>query len=93
MDQCEEGLHKKLRINTSHGSADAMVMMAQQTMQMAQSLINCDMDHTDPTHHAPKQLPEDIVCHLLGLCGLTWENCDQLPKIWQSHHQQTDQNG
>ena len=77
----------------NNSSTNAMVMMAQQTMQMAQSLINHDMDHTNPTHHAPKQLPEDIICHLLGLCGLTWDNRNQLPKIWQSLQQQADQKG
>ena len=70
-----------------------MVMMAQQSLQMAQSLINRDMDCTNPTCHMPKQLPEDVVCHLLGLCGLTWDNHDQLPKFWQSLHQQADQKG
>ena len=75
------------------GSADTMVLMAQQSMQMAQSLIECDMDLSDPSHHALKQLPNDIVCHLLGLCGLTWTNRDQLPKIWQSLHQQANQKG
>jgi hypothetical protein len=77
----------------NYGSADAMVLMAQQSMQMAQSLIDRDMDRSDPSRRAPKQLPDDIVCHLLGLCGLTWTNRDQLPKIWQSLHQQADQKG
>ena len=77
----------------TNSSADAMVLMAQQSMQMAQSLIDRDMDRSDPSRCAPKQLPDDIVCHLLGLCGLPWIKCDQLPKIWQSLHQQADQKG
>jgi hypothetical protein len=78
-------------LNTAHDHP--MIMMAQQTMQMAQSLIDRDVDRSDPARRAPKQLPEDIVCHLLGLCGLPWDDRDQLPKIWQSLHQQTDQKG
>ena len=70
-----------------------MVLMAQQSMQMAQSLIDCDMDHSDPSRCATKQLPDDIVCHLLGFSGLSWNKHDQLPKIWQALHQQADQKG
>ena len=33
------------------------------------------------------------MCHLLGLCGVSWDGHDQLPKIWQSLHQQADQKG
>ena len=77
----------------NNSSANAMALMAQQSMRMAQSLIDQDMDRSDPSQHAPKQLPEDIVCHLLGFSRLSWNKCDQLPKIWQSLHQQADQKG
>ena len=60
--------------------AHSMVTIAQQSLQMAQMLIDCEMDHTNPTCCAPKQLPEDIICHLLGLCSFEWDNRDLLPK-------------
>ena len=60
----------------TNSSADAMVLMAQQSMQMAQSLIDRDMDRSDPSRRAPKQLPDDIVCHLLGFSGLSWNERD-----------------
>ena len=44
-------------------------------------------------HVHQKQLPEDIICNLLGLSGLGWDCCNELPTIWQQLHQQSDQKG
>ena len=74
--------------------AHPMVKMAQQLIQMAQTLIDHETDHSDPIQKfTTKQLPKHIICNLLGLSDHSWDCQDLLPKIWQDLHQQSDQKG
>ena len=67
--------------------AHNLAQMGQQLLHMAQALINQETDRTDHGPCAPKQLPEDIICNLLGLSSLQWDHRDELPTIWQQLHQ------
>jgi hypothetical protein len=57
---------------------------------MAQEVIRGQAERTDREDGRKKQLPEAVLCRLLGLSGLAWEDQALLAPIWKTLYQQTD---
>jgi hypothetical protein len=57
---------------------------------LAQDVIKYQLEKSDRDRPAPKQIPEMLLCRLLGLCGLPWDERSELPAIWQKLYQQAD---
>lgn len=61
-----------------------------QAMVLTQDAIRQAVERPDREKTAPKKLPDTILCRLLGLSGLKWEEQHLLAPIWLSLHQQPD---
>jgi hypothetical protein len=62
-----------------------------QMMAFAQEVINNSTEKADRERNKePKTLPETLLCRLLGLSGISWEDQAHLSPIWLTLHQQPD---
>jgi hypothetical protein len=59
-----------------------------QAMVLAQDAIRQSVERPDREKTIPKKLPDTILCRLLGLSGLGWEDQHLLAPIWLSLHPQ-----
>jgi hypothetical protein len=61
-----------------------------QAMLLAQEVIKNSAERTNRERSKDKTLPETVLCRLLGLSGISWEDQGHLSPIWLKLHQQTD---
>jgi hypothetical protein len=59
-------------------------------MVLAQDVIRSAVEWFDRERAVPKRLPNTILCRLLGLSGLAWEDQSLLAPVWLLLHQQPD---
>jgi hypothetical protein len=59
-------------------------------MALAQNCIQLSMERTDREKPATKSIPEALLCRLLGLSGLAWEDQALLAPLWLKLYQQPD---
>jgi hypothetical protein len=64
-----------------------------QAMVLAQDAIRQAVERPEREKTVPKKLPDTLLCRLLGLSGLGWEDQHLLAPIWLSLHQQPDKTG
>jgi hypothetical protein len=57
---------------------------------LAQDVIKYSLERSDWEKPSNRQVPETLLCCLLGLSGLTWNEQEKLPTIWLQLYQQTD---
>ena len=62
--------------------------IALQLSAVAHSLIQSSIERTDTNPQTTKELPKALLCFLLGLSGLGWEERHLLAPIWQNLHRQ-----
>jgi hypothetical protein len=61
-----------------------------QAMVLAQDVIRSAVERTDWERNVPKCLPETLLCRLLRLSGLGWDEQVLLAPMWLAMHQQPD---
>jgi hypothetical protein len=61
-----------------------------QAMVLAQDAIQQAVEHPNCKKTIPKKLPDTVLCQLLGLSRLGWEDQHLLSQIWLFLHQQPD---
>lgn len=70
---------------------DTRTELCHQTALLAQHVLQSVTERNDRERTAPtKQVPETLLCNLLGLSGLTWDERNLLAPIWQQLYQQPD---
>jgi hypothetical protein len=62
----------------------------QHAISLAHDVIKTSAERSDREKQPTKQLPEALLCRLLGLSGLGWDDNTLLAPIWQQLYQQTD---
>jgi hypothetical protein len=59
-------------------------------MALAHDVIKSSMERSDRECTVAKRLPEGLLCNLLGLSGLAWDDQSLLAPVWLTLHQQPD---
>ena len=62
--------------------------IALQLSAAAHALIQSTIERADNPRQTPKELPENVLCFLLGLSGLSWDERDLLAPIWSDLYKQ-----
>jgi hypothetical protein len=72
--------------------SDANTELCHQAVLLAHNVLQSVTERNDRERTAPatKQVPDTLLCNLLGLSGLTWDERDLLAPIWQQLYQQPD---
>jgi hypothetical protein len=75
----------------AHSTSDRQhITLLNHAISLAQDVIKANTERGDRERDSPKTLAEPLLCRLLGLSGLTWEEQDLLAPIWLQIRQQTD---
>lgn len=61
-----------------------------QAVLLAHNVLQTVTERTDRERSTGKQIPDTLLCNLLGLSGLSWDERDMLAPIWQQLYQQPD---
>ena len=62
----------------------------QHAMSLAQDVIKASTERNDRDSEKVKTLPEPLLCRILGLSGLAWDEQHLMAPIWLQLRQQTD---
>jgi hypothetical protein len=62
----------------------------QHALSLAQDVIKSHSECNDREKETPKTIPGPLLCRLLGLSGLSWEDQDLFAPLWNQLRQQTD---
>ena len=62
----------------------------QHALALAHDVIKSNTERNDREKETPKPIPEPLLCRLLGLSGITWEDQHLLTPLWNQLRQQTD---
>jgi hypothetical protein len=69
---------------------DGNSTILQHAMSLAHDVIKSATDRNDREKDSAKDIPEPLLCRLLGLSGLIWEDQHLLAPIWMQLLQHTD---
>ena len=75
---------------TSVTCDDGQSPIIQHALSLAQDVIKSHTERNDREKETPKPIPEPLLCRLLGLSGIAWEDQDLLAPFWNQLRQQTD---
>jgi hypothetical protein len=64
--------------------------LCHQAVMLAHDVLKTVTEKNDRDRPSGKQLPDTLLCNLLGLSGLSWEERDLLAPVWQQLYQQPD---
>ena len=78
------GLQPPSRIDT------AQTELCHQAVLLAQNVLQTVTERTDRERSTSKTVPEALLCNLVGLSGLSWDDRDMLAPIWKQLYQQPD---
>ena len=57
-------------------------MIMSHAISLAQDVIRANTESKDREKESSKQIPEPILCKILGLSGLHWEDRDLMAGLW-----------